>query len=95
MTTMTRSFVAVRPIRETATGELARRLLPADAFVDAPLPERRAGAGSMRECLAASRGHGEEPAVRVQRRRAKVLVLAVLAGVPLPGDLQRVEVGRR
>src|SRR6185312_1452128 len=36
----------------------------------------------------------QQPAVRVERRRSIILILAVLACVPLPRDLQRIEVVR-
>ena len=85
---------AVGPVREAAAGELARRLLPANAFVERILPERLARGRIDRERLAMRRGDGEETTVRVERRRAIVLVVAELARVPSPRDLERVEVRR-
>ena len=83
---------AVGPVRETAAGELARRLLPANAFVERELPERLARRRIDAERLAVRRRDGEETSVRVEWRRAIVLVVAELARVPAPRDLQRVEV---
>ena len=86
--------VAVGPVSETAAGELARRLLPADAFIDAPLPQRVPGDGVDGERLAARGGDGEDAPLGVERRRAVVLILAVPSGLPSPRDLERVEVRR-
>ena len=85
---------AVGPVRQPAPGELARRLLPADAFVHPPHPERLAVLGIERRSNATRGGDGEQAAVRVERRRAIVLVLTEGPGVPLPGDLQLAEVRR-
>src|SRR5689334_3634590 len=85
---------AVGPVREATTGELTRRLLPADSFVHPPLPEGLAGGGVDGECLTTRRRDGEEATIRIERRRTIVLVVSVLASVPRPRDAQRVEVRR-
>src|SRR5207237_818548 len=85
--------IAIGPVGESASGELARRLLPADAFIHRPLPERVARLRIERERLAACRRDGEEATPCVQWRRSVVLVVAiVLAAFPTPLHLERIEV---
>src|SRR3954462_11895926 len=84
----------VAPVGEAAPRELAWRLLPAEALVEAPMPERLAGARIDCGGDAVGRRDGEETSIRVERSRAIVLVLAKLARVPLPRDLKVGEVRR-
>jgi hypothetical protein len=85
---------AIRPVGEAAAGELARRLLPADALIEAIHPERFAVRRIDRERDSARRRDGEQAAVRVQRRGAVVLVVAERGRAPLPRDGERIEVRR-
>ena len=84
--------LAVGPIRWTATGELSRRLLPANPLVEAIHPERLAGFRIDRHHGTTRRGNGENSAIRIQRRGAIVLVGPEGSGVPLPRHLQLAEI---
>ena len=84
----------VRPIGQPASGELARRLLPANALVDPPLPDGLSGGRiDRRTPLRRLVATVIRSSIREERRRSIILILAVLARVPLPRDLERIEVG--
>src|SRR6476646_10874441 len=84
----------VSPVGKAAAGELARCLLPANALVETPVPERLAVGGIDRGGDATRRRDGEESPIRVQRCGAIVLIVAELARVPLPRDLERAKIRR-
>src|SRR5258708_33842719 len=83
---------SVSPIGEPATGELARRFLPANAFVELPAPKGRAAGRVNAKRSAPGGGDGEDAPLRVQRRSPVILAHRRRAGVvPRPSDRERVE----
>src|SRR5690606_11732495 len=81
---------AVRPVRDTPAGHLARRPRESLALVRPPDPKRLAGRRVDRRDIARDAGRGIKHAVDHQRRR---LVLDFgrrpeIAGVPAPRDLE-------
>ena len=75
-------------VRRTGAAPSASECLRPVAHCQSVLPGRRIDG----ERLATRVATVNSSPVRVERRRAIILVLAVLAGVPLPRDLERIEV---
>ncbi len=86
-------LAAAVPVGEPASRKLTRRLLPADPFFHPIRPQLLPRFRVDRHHVTLGARHREQSAVRIQRRRAVVLVgPELLAALPLPAHLQLGEV---
>ena len=85
--------LVVCPIGGATSGKLARRLLPAYAFVRSVHPQRFARFRINRHRGAARGGNSEQTTVREQWRGAIILIATKRSRLPFPRDFQTVEVG--